>query len=65
MEYTVTWEIQIDADSPRKAAEEAREIQRDHGSEAVFFTVENMETSEKTDVDLLYDEDVDDVKEGG
>lgn len=38
-QYRVIWEIDIDADSPREAAEKAREIQRDAGSVATVFTV--------------------------
>jgi hypothetical protein len=37
--YRVIWEIDIDADSPRHAAELALEIQRDMGSTATVFKV--------------------------
>ena len=38
-EYTVAWTIQLDADSPRDAARQAREIQLDPNSIATFFRV--------------------------
>ena len=38
-EYRVTWEIDIIANSPREAAEEALKIQRDCDSEAICFDV--------------------------
>ena len=53
--YRVEWVIELDADSPKYAAREALEIQHDSGNEAVFFTVTNIETGKKTDVDLLLD----------
>ena len=37
--YKVTWEIELDATSPREAAELALEIQRDPFSTATVFTV--------------------------
>ena len=37
--YLVTWEIDIEADSPEEAAREARAIQADHESEALVFEV--------------------------
>lgn len=37
--YRVTWEIDIDAASPREAAEKALHIQRDPDSIATVFTV--------------------------
>lgn len=39
MDFKVTWEINIEADSPREAAEEALNIQRSY-SDAVVFRVE-------------------------
>ena len=39
MNYLVTWEIDVEADSPEQAAKEALEIQRDTYSEATYFTV--------------------------
>lgn len=40
MLYTVTWEIQIDADSPEQAAREAFAIQRAPESIATCFEVQ-------------------------
>lgn len=39
MLYRVTWKIDINAESPREAAEEARRIQRDPDSTANVFDV--------------------------
>lgn len=39
MKYRVTWDIEIDADSPKAAAEEALIIQRDTMSIATVFNV--------------------------
>jgi hypothetical protein len=41
MEYRVTWEIDVDAESPEEAARIAQEIQRDSDSWATVFTVED------------------------
>lgn len=38
-EYTVTWTIQVDADSPEQAARIAGDIQRDPESTATIFHV--------------------------
>jgi len=51
MNYRVSWEIDIDADSPREAAERALEIQRRPDSTATVFTVRD-ETGESIEVDL-------------
>ena len=51
MNYRVSWEIDIDADSPREAAETALEIQRRPDSIAAAFTVLD-ETGESIEVDL-------------
>ena len=37
--YTVVWEVELDANSHREAAEEARSMQLDTCSEATFFEV--------------------------
>lgn len=37
--YSVSWEIEIEADSPREAAQEALAIQRDPNSIATVFSV--------------------------
>ncbi len=39
MEYTVKWEIQVEATSPEAAARQALEIQRDVTSTATVFEV--------------------------
>lgn len=55
--YFVTWEIEIDADSPREAAEQALKIQRDQDSTAVVFGVIGFDTEEdKQMIDLLEEE---------
>lgn len=51
-QYLVTWEIDIDANSPTAAAIKALEIQRNHLSTATYFTVKDMDTNEEVDVDL-------------
>lgn len=51
MEYTVRWEIQIEADSPEAAACKALEIQRDVTSTATVFEV-FVDPKEVTTVDL-------------
>ena len=53
--YRVKWEIDIDADSPREAAERALEIQQNPESHAVVFDVYDGLTT--VTVDLLPDED--------
>lgn len=56
--YLVTWEIDIEAASPREAAEKALEIQRNPESAATVFTV--MVRDEDTDsyqIDLSDEED--------
>lgn len=40
MNYTVRWEIEIDAETPEEAAREALKIQRDPESTATVFDVE-------------------------
>ncbi|KKN43912.1 hypothetical protein LCGC14_0698610 [marine sediment metagenome] len=51
-EYFVTWEIDISADSPERAAAAALKIQRDPESSATVFGVFD-EEGEKHRVDLL------------
>jgi hypothetical protein len=51
MNYRVTWEIDIEADSALEAAEEALEIQRRPDSIATVFTVRD-ETDQLVIVDL-------------
>ena len=59
--YLVKWEIDIEADSPIKAAKEARLIQQDPFSEALVFDVYTSNIAERNSliqtVDLLLDEE--------
>ncbi len=57
MQYEVRWIIDIEANSPKDAAKEALEIQRDNGSEAIYFTVTEQVTGNKVDIDLRKDKD--------
>lgn len=53
-EYRVLWEIDVDADSPREAAEKARAIQKNPASHAtVFYVTERGSQSEAVRVDLM------------
>jgi hypothetical protein len=45
MTYRVTWEIDIEADSARDAAQRAQDIQRRPGSTATVFEVERPDGS--------------------
>lgn len=51
MQYVVTWEIDIEAKSPKEAAIEALRIQRKANSWATVFEVTD-EKGNKTKVDL-------------
>lgn len=51
-QYLVTWEIDITAESPKEAALQAMEIQRDLDSEAIHFQVKTQSTGKVTDVYL-------------
>lgn len=54
MQYKVVWTIDIEANSPKEAAEEALAIQRDKGSEATAFEVRNPNTGKLIEnVDLF------------
>lgn len=62
--YHVTWAIDLDADSPRTAAERALDIQRDAGSIATVFDVTEFNSDGTLSgltmrVDLLGTEDED------
>lgn len=48
--YLVTWEIEVEADSPEEAAVEAREIQLDDCSTATVFRMNSL-----GDVPTVYD----------
>ena len=50
--YKVTWEIEIDADTPEEAVMEAREIQLDDMSEATAFELERLSDGQKYQIDL-------------
>jgi len=51
--FLVKWEIDIEADTAREAAEEAHKIHIDAGSEAVIFEVKDKETKVKEIIDLM------------
>jgi hypothetical protein len=59
MNYRLTWEIDIEADSVQEAAETALEIQRRPDSTATVFTVRDG-TDESVVVDLDHDSDAPD-----
>jgi len=52
--YRVTWEIDIDEDTPRAAAQRAQEIMRDPESIATVFKVEDAHDVQV--IDLLEEE---------
>ena len=56
-EFRVTWEMDIEADSPREAAEKALEIQRDAASIATVFTATRASDGQVNHIDLQYAED--------
>ena len=49
--YTVCWEIQVFAASPKEAAKKALKIQRDRNSSATHFTVNNDDRSKEIDLE--------------
>lgn len=51
-QYLITWEIELDADSPEEAAEEALRIHRDPDSEATVFDVMQQSTGETVCIDV-------------
>ena len=51
MQYAVVWKIDVDADTPHDAALEAKRIQNDSGSIAVYFEVTD-EAGKHFEVDL-------------
>lgn len=61
-EYTVVWKIQLDAGTPRMAAQEALKIVQDKGSSAVVFEV-SRDDEEPAMIDL--DEAVESVVRWG
>jgi hypothetical protein len=58
-EYRVEWTIDIEADTPREAAEKALAIQRDGFSRATVFDVHEKDADEGVTVDLEVGEDFD------
>jgi hypothetical protein len=56
-DYRVVWEIDIEADTPREAAEHALNIQQKHYTTATVFDVIDKKTLETTRVDLYSEED--------
>ena len=50
-EFTVKWEIEVDADSPWEAAKQALSIMRDRGSDATYFNITDAK-GELYDVDI-------------
>jgi len=55
--YRITWQIDLAADSPKHAAQQALAIQRDTHSWATVFTVEsNYGPCTRDVVDLQFDE---------
>ena len=53
-DYLVTWQIDIEADSYREAAEQALVIQRDPDSTATVFDVHRKRTGHFVRVDLQF-----------
>ncbi len=51
--YKVEWEIELEENSPKEAAIEALNIQQDPFSEAVAYTVTEVSSGIKTEIDLL------------
>jgi len=60
-EYVVTWQVEVEADSHREAAELAKEIQLDPDSTATFFVVISAVDMGRGTRQII---DVDSIKEG-
>ena len=56
-EFRVKWEMDIEADSPREAAEKALKIHRDPDSIATVFTTVRVSDGQVKHIDLQYAED--------
>lgn len=54
--YTVSWTIEVDAESPRAAAEHALHIQRDPDSIATQFDVTDDESGREVSIDFHLEE---------
>jgi hypothetical protein len=57
MEFRVIWEIEIEADSPKEAAEEARKIQLTPGMSASVFNVWGHVAGKMHRIDLVEEPD--------
>lgn len=55
--YRVSWEIDVDADTPEEAAERALEIQRNPASTATVFEVRSHESGAETGITYTIDLD--------
>ena len=55
--YSVTWTIELTADSPRAAAQQAQAIQRDTNSIATVFDVRCLEDLRTVRIDLADPDD--------
>ena len=55
--YFVSWEIDIDANSPREAAKRALEIQRNPQSTATQFYIQEHDTDERVSIDFLEEQE--------
>lgn len=62
--YVVGWTIDIEADSPREAAQKALEIQRRPGSIATVFDVAEAETLNGQPIGLTRNHETIDLSEG-
>ena len=54
--YRVTWEIDVEADSPQEAAAEAHRLVRKPDTTATVYSVLNQKTGEGATIDLLPEE---------
>ena len=57
MEFRVIWEIDIDAEGPKEAAQEARAIQLTPGMSATVFNVWGYAAGKMHRIDLVEEED--------
>jgi hypothetical protein len=65
-EYYIEWSIEIDADSPREAAEKALAIQRDPNSSATVFKVwERAEMPDEPEIIDLDEPVIDEERSNG
>ncbi len=52
MNYTVSWEIDVEAENPEQAARKALRIQRDRFSTATVFGVQAEDSSKSVTIDI-------------